>query len=460
MKQATSIILTALLLCVSFSAPHAATPAALTLEDIFSRTDGIQYLSYQTQITSPANTVARFRIWIHNENVYGHGFFGPTKQIGKKSYVYHNDQWVESPGLTINTVLVFLKEARKAGDTRIVGPETLDGKPTTVIEYTQPRPSWGSEIKMRLWISHEHYIPVRIKTNNLTQKKVQTEEITHISFDEEDHKAFFKEMEAFKERRRRILQKQKAWNPEKEAAFEKMLQMDQQDDLTARQKIGAWEDFLGTMPEDDSSTQRDDYLRGKSRSQINYWKSIRRSENETAFEKMLQMDQQDDLTAKQKIDAWGNFLETISVDDPAISRDDHMRSKSSARIDYWKYVSRLVYYPNGILKDTQTDLEWFNGPDKDMSWEEAQSWAGSLDVDGGGWRLPTVDELKTLYQKGAGEHNLTPYLKTVGRSGYVWSGERRNKPTSWCFGYTWAKKTAYGIKHSKEFRAFAVRGPN
>jgi hypothetical protein len=87
-------------------------------------------------------------------------------------------------------------------------------------------------------------------------------------------------------------------------------------------------------------------------------------------------------------------------------------------------------------------------------------WVSDLKVDGGGWRLTTVDELKTLYKKGAGERNLPPYLKTAGRFGYVWSGERRNKPSSWCFEYAYGRKTAYGIEYSKEFRAFAVRGPN
>ena len=300
---------------------------------------------------------------------------------------------------------------------------------------------------------------MRVKANNLTQKKIQTEEISHISLNKDGHKVFFQEMEKFKESRRRVMQKLKAWNPEKEAAYEEMLQRDREDGPTPTQKIGAWKDFLKTISEDDPSTPRDDQLRLKSRAQINYWKNIRRSENETAFVKMLQMDQKDNLTAKQKIDAWEDFLKTISADDPAINRDDQMRLKSRTRIDYWKYVSRFVHYPNGILKDSLTGLEWLSGPDRDMSWEEAQSWASGLGLDGGGWRLPMVNELKTLYLKGVGERNHSPYLQTAGPFGIVWSGERRNKPTSWCFQYSYGRRTAYGIKHSKKFRAFAVRDP-
>jgi hypothetical protein len=45
----------------------------------------------------------------------------------------------------------------------------------------------------------------------------------------------------------------------------------------------------------------------------------------------------------------------------------------------------------------------------------------SLNIDGGGWRLPTIDELYTLYEKGKGERNITPLLKI--RVWMVWSNE-------------------------------------
>ena len=80
-----------------------------------------------------------------------------------------------------------------------------------------------------------------------------------------------------------------------------------------------------------------------------------------------------------------------------------------------------VAYANGIVKDTKTGLEWKAGPDKDTDWNEARSWVQNLNLDGGGWRMPTTDELKTLYKKGAGFQNMTPLLKTTGF--YVWSGE-------------------------------------
>jgi len=388
------VISAALLVCILLIAASDAMPAALTLEEIFSKASAVRYLSYQTKVTSPAGSVRTYRIWIHEDDVYVSGRFEKIKQVGKKSYVLYNDGWLESPGLTVITLLQFLKQARAADDTKIVGQQTYDGIPNTIIEFTQPRRwAWGSEIKIKLWISHEHFMPVRVREQNITQNKIQTEEITHISFNRKDHEVFLRETERLIEVRRKARERLKSWTPEHDAAYQKMLQLDKQEDLTAGQKMKAWEDFL----------------------------------------------------------------KTISKQDPTTSRDDQVRFKCRKRIDYWKYVSRFIYHPNGIVKDTETGLEWISGPDKDINWEEAESWAKSLTIGGGGWRLPTIDELQTLYKKGIGKRNLPPYLKTAEKFGFVWSGERRSKAGSWCFEYVYGKKTAYGIKYSKNFRAFAVR---
>lgn len=50
-----------------------------------------------------------------------------------------------------------------------------------------------------------------------------------------------------------------------------------------------------------------------------------------------------------------------------------------------------------IILDTQTNLEWYVGQNKDTTWDEARSWVKNLLVGGGGWRLPTIKELRKLY---------------------------------------------------------------
>ena len=71
---------------------------------------------------------------------------------------------------------------------------------------------------------------------------------------------------------------------------------------------------------------------------------------------------------------------------------------------------RFLPLTNGIVKDTHTGLEWIAGPDRDTNWNEARSWVQSLNLDGGGWRMPTMDELESLYKKGKGDRNMTPLL--------------------------------------------------
>jgi len=112
-------------------------------------------------------------------------------------------------------------------------------------------------------------------------------------------------------------------------------------------------------------------------------------------------------------------------------------------------------YANGIVRDTKTGLEWKVGPDKDTDWNEARSWVQNLNLDGGGWRMPTTDELITLYKKGAGSRNMTPLLKTTGW--HVWSGETKGSSHAWFFHFY----DGYGHWIPRDLsynaRAFAVR---
>ena len=50
-----------------------------------------------------------------------------------------------------------------------------------------------------------------------------------------------------------------------------------------------------------------------------------------------------------------------------------------------------------ILKDKTTGLEWLPGPDKDMSLDMAKNWVKNLNRRSSGWRLPTLDEIGTLF---------------------------------------------------------------
>ena len=114
-----------------------------------------------------------------------------------------------------------------------------------------------------------------------------------------------------------------------------------------------------------------------------------------------------------------------------------------------------ISYENGIVYDEKTNIEWLAGPDKFVTWDEAKAWVESLSVAGGGWRMPTKDELKSLYKKGAGSNNMTPLLKMTG--GAVWSGETQGELKAWRYSFIEGHKEWLDLSHSFYDRAFAVR---
>jgi len=128
---------------------------------------------------------------------------------------------------------------------------------------------------------------------------------------------------------------------------------------------------------------------------------------------------------------------------------------SSSTSNVIKRDGIYVAYANGIVKDTKTGLEWKVGPDKETTWDEARSWVQSLNLDGGGWRMPTMDELEGLYKDGAGKRNMTPLLKTTGW--WVWSGEAKGSSDAGYFGFFYGFRGWGGRSDAYYGRAFAVR---
>ena len=121
-----------------------------------------------------------------------------------------------------------------------------------------------------------------------------------------------------------------------------------------------------------------------------------------------------------------------------------------------KKDGRFIKYANGVVKDTITGLEWVAGPDRDTNWNEAKDWVLSLKIDGGGWRMPTTKELKTLFDKSRRKSApfMTQLLKTTGW--WVWSGETKALSCAY-FGFGFGFEGWRYRDHSYRYRAFAVR---
>ena len=64
----------------------------------------------------------------------------------------------------------------------------------------------------------------------------------------------------------------------------------------------------------------------------------------------------------------------------------------------------------GTVLDTETGLTWQREVSADVyTWAAAKSYAARMDLDGGGWRLPTVEELFGLVDR----TRINPAIDTV-----------------------------------------------
>jgi hypothetical protein len=104
-------------------------------------------------------------------------------------------------------------------------------------------------------------------------------------------------------------------------------------------------------------------------------------------------------------------------------------------IDLATGATRFIVSPEGVISDSNTRLEWVMGPDRDTSYSEAEQWLTKCKVAGGSWRMPTGQEMATLYQKGIGRLNMDPAFKTTGWA--IWAGRLGSK-RAWifdCYGH-------------------------
>ena len=88
---------------------------------------------------------------------------------------------------------------------------------------------------------------------------------------------------------------------------------------------------------------------------------------------------------------------------------------------------------DGIIEDSLLGLQWGPAPDREMTHYEAQDYVQNLKVAGGGWRLPTRAELRSLYD--ASKPGLAdPLFKVSGK--LIWTSEVDADPTlAWYFNF-------------------------
>jgi hypothetical protein len=117
--------------------------------------------------------------------------------------------------------------------------------------------------------------------------------------------------------------------------------------------------------------------------------------------------------------------------------------------------TRFIKTADGVITDSVTGLDWYVSPNHDNNWHEAKAWTENLTVAGGGWRMPTIPELKALYQNGVSPYNMDPLFETTGV--WVWSGQLHDPSTAWGFAFYNGQEGWHGLDYAFGRQAFAVR---
>jgi hypothetical protein len=120
-----------------------------------------------------------------------------------------------------------------------------------------------------------------------------------------------------------------------------------------------------------------------------------------------------------------------------------------------------IKYKNGIVYDSKTGLEWVASPKGNLMNDSAKRWVSELTIDGGGWRMPSEDGLKSLYQKGKGTRNMSRLIEVKGshffsRDSKSWHWKGFDFQSFRPFGFR--NDSSYDRNHSPlAFSALAVR---
>ncbi|MBW7898987.1 hypothetical protein B188_00780 [Candidatus Brocadiaceae bacterium B188] len=111
--------------------------------------------------------------------------------------------------------------------------------------------------------------------------------------------------------------------------------------------------------------------------------------------------------------------------------------------------------------DKETGLVWEKSPDTTTrSWSDAISYAYNKNVGGrGGWRLPTVEELRTLVDPTQSNPALPlghPFTNV--QSGYYWSSTTYVSNSSFAWDVHFNGGSVYGVDKTSDVYVWCVRG--
>ena len=112
---------------------------------------------------------------------------------------------------------------------------------------------------------------------------------------------------------------------------------------------------------------------------------------------------------------------------------------------------------NKIIFDREMGLEWYMGPNLDTNYYEAKKWIKKINgswkedcFDGGGWRLPTLLELQSIYQEDD--------CMNMGKiNWWVWSSDTCKRKFALGFNLEYGRGEISFCSHHENDRVVAVR---
>ena len=125
---------------------------------------------------------------------------------------------------------------------------------------------------------------------------------------------------------------------------------------------------------------------------------------------------------------------------------------------------RFVDNKDGTVTDTKTNLMWAKYDNQgDIAWRDAKAYCEHIILSKyEDWRMPTIDELATLYDKAAKGYEtdcgdwvkVNPAIRLS--CGWVWAADNR-AITAHVFNFERGYRYTDLMRHKRNFRALPVR---
>jgi len=97
---------------------------------------------------------------------------------------------------------------------------------------------------------------------------------------------------------------------------------------------------------------------------------------------------------------------------------------------------------DGEVHDNRTKLTWQQMlPREPLTWADARDYCNSLDLNGAGWRLPSVGELQTIVDESRSNPSIDPKAFPGTPAEYFWTSSILPRFAS----YAWTVYFGYGL---------------